>query len=66
MKHKGKDVLAGYISSTWLPFTERVPDKLKESFISNVVNAYLKIHLIDKDGFTYVHMMRLEVKACQK
>ena len=66
MKHKGKDVLAGYISSTWLPFTVRVPDKLKESFITSDVNAYFKIQLCDEDGFTYVHMMRLEVTACQK
>ena len=63
MKHKCKEGLAGYISSTWL---ERVHDKLKESFISNVVDAYLKIHPIDTDGFTNVHMMRLEVEAYQK
>ena len=65
MKHKGKEGLAGYIWSTWLPFTERIPDKLKESFISDVVNPYLMIYPIDKDGFTHVYMMRLEVEACQ-
>ena len=63
MRHPGKEVLAGWIRSTWLPYIERVPLHSQELFIENIVEFYLKHHPLDNDGTTHVRMKRLEVEA---
>ncbi|MDM8523757.1 methyltransferase domain-containing protein [Desulfococcaceae bacterium HSG8] len=63
MKHKGKEGLAGWIRTTWLPYTERIPGNMRESFISDIIDNYLMSHPIDSQGFTHVRMVRLEVEA---
>ena len=63
MKLAGAEGLAGWIRTTWLPFTERLPEQLRGDFINEVVTRYLEKHPIDEEGSIHVGMMRLEVEA---
>lgn len=63
MKHRDKDGLAGWIRTTWLPYIERVPLELKEGFISEITERYLKAHPPDNEGNIRVKMVRLEIEA---
>ncbi len=63
MAQKGREGLAGWIRTTWLPFLERIPNHLKEAFISEVADEYIQTHPPDAEGLVHVRMMRLEVEA---
>jgi trans-aconitate 2-methyltransferase len=63
MRLQGKEGLAGWIRTTWLPYTERLPAELKDRFIEEIVNAYLEEHHVDGAGAVHVRMVRLEVEA---
>jgi trans-aconitate methyltransferase len=63
MVHDGLDGLAGWIRTTWMPYTQQVPEGLREQFISDLVSEYLREHPADSSGRTHVQMIRLEVEA---
>jgi trans-aconitate methyltransferase len=63
MVHEGAAGLAGWIRSTWLPYTQRVPEGQREEFIAALVHGYLARHPADADGKVHVAMVRLEVAA---
>jgi trans-aconitate methyltransferase len=63
MKFNDAEGLAGWIRTTWLPFTSKLPDELKSKFVDEIVNRYLKYHPSDVDGTVHVGMMRIEVEA---
>ena len=63
MKQKAREGLAGWIRTTWLPYTERVPEDLREVLTEEVVSRYLEDHPADEEGFVHVKMVRLEVEA---
>jgi trans-aconitate methyltransferase len=63
MRHKGKDGLAGWIRTTWLPFTQRIPSHLRDRFITEVVDFYVQCFPADNQGDVHVKMIRLEVEA---
>jgi len=63
MKQKGQVGLVGWIRTTWLPYTERIPENMKETFISEVVDRYVSTRPLDRDGFVHVKMVRLEIEA---
>ena len=42
MAHKGKERFAGWIRTTWLPYTQRIPAQLRTVFISEIVESYLE------------------------
>lgn len=63
MTHRGKEGLAGWIRTTWMPFTHRVPQSEREDFIANFVDRYLALVPLDSDGLAHVRMVRLEVSA---
>jgi trans-aconitate methyltransferase len=63
MIHKGKDGLLAWIRTTWLPYTQRVPEGLRSQFVEDVADAYLILHPIDSRGFVHIKMIRLEVEA---
>ncbi len=63
MKLAGAEGLAGWIRTTWLPFTEKLPADLKAKFVDEVVQRYLQNHPVDTEGNVHVGMMRLEVEA---
>ena len=63
MVHQGREELAGWIRTTWLPYTGRVPDERRETFIDEVLEIYLAFVPLDEEGQTHVRMVRLEVEA---
>lgn len=63
MTQQGKEGLAGWLRTTWLPYTERVPENKRTDFIDDIVNLYNERFPIDNDGWFHVKMVRLEVEA---
>ncbi|OGO01099.1 MAG: SAM-dependent methyltransferase [Chloroflexi bacterium RBG_13_53_26] len=63
MVHEGKKELAAWIRTTWLPYTQRVPELLREEFVMEVVDRYCEEHPSGTDGGIHVSMVRLEVEA---
>lgn len=66
MVQNGPDGLAGWIRTTWMPFTHRIPEDLCESFITDVVQEYIAKHPLDDKGLVHVPMVRLEVEAVKR
>jgi trans-aconitate 2-methyltransferase len=58
--------LAGWIRTTWLPNTLRLPQELREQFIDTLANRYLREMSLTREGKASVAMMRLEVEAIKK
>ena len=63
MKQQGRDGLAGCIRTTWLPYTERGPESMRDEFIDQLVDQYIDRHPLDEDGYCHVPMVRLEVQG---
>jgi trans-aconitate 2-methyltransferase len=63
MLQKGAEGLAGWIRTTWMPYTDRLPEDLREDFIREAVDRYMETHPADSDGKVAVRMVRLEVEA---
>lgn len=63
MTHKGKEGLAAWIRTTWLPFTNRIPESERDSFIADFVESYLEQIPLDLNGLAHVRMVRLQVDA---
>jgi trans-aconitate 2-methyltransferase len=63
MIHDGPESLAGWIRTTWWPYTQRLPEELRERFINDCVSRYSDKNSPDESGHTHVHMIRLEVEA---
>ena len=63
MKFNGAEGLAGWVRTTWLPFTDRIPIELRPKFVELIVNRYLEKHPADSAGIVHVGMMRIEVEA---
>ena len=58
----GKAGLEGFIRTTWLSLTERIPEDLKEQFIAEIAGRYLSIRPLE-GGLAKVGMAVLEVEA---
>ncbi len=63
MKFSSAEGMAGWVRTTWLPFTERVPAGLQDIFVKEIVNRYLEGHSVDAEGVVHLGMMRLEVEG---
>ncbi len=63
MKHTGEEEFAGWIRTTWLPYTERLPIETRDKFVKKIVEHYIKNHPKDADGVVHLGMIRLEVEA---
>lgn len=63
MSQDGKEGLAGWIRTAWLPYTQRVPEQLQETFVSEIVDSYIQTFPLDGQGKAHVTMVRLEVEA---
>ncbi|WFP51083.1 methyltransferase domain-containing protein [Methylomonas sp. EFPC3] len=61
--HDGSAGLAAWIRTTWLPYSQRLPESRREAFIQNVVEAYLLRIPLDDSGLAHVAMVLLEVEA---
>jgi trans-aconitate 2-methyltransferase len=65
MRQDGLEGLAGWIRTTWMPYTERVPESRREAFIHEAAERYLDAHPPDAEGRVSVAMVRLEVEAAR-
>ena len=63
MAHRGLSKLVGWIRTTCLPYTQRIPEIQRETFIQELAGNYVDIYRPDKEGFIHVQMVRLEVEA---
>jgi len=63
MQHNGEEKLAGWIRTTWLPYTQRVPENLREDFIKEIIDNYIKKYPPDNDGIIHVGMKRFIVET---
>lgn len=63
MAFESAEKFAGWFRTTWLPYTQRVPEPLREQFIAAVVDRYIAKHPLDAAGRVHVRMVRLEIDA---
>jgi trans-aconitate methyltransferase len=63
MKKNDESEMAGWIRTTWLPYTQRVPEEFQEEFIEELIEKYLEKYPKDDNGHIHVRMVRLEVEA---
>jgi trans-aconitate methyltransferase len=61
--YQGRDRFAAWFRTTWLPYTQRVPENMREGFTAGVVDRYLAKHPPDAKGRVRVRMVRLEIDA---
>jgi trans-aconitate 2-methyltransferase len=61
--YDGRDGFATWLRTTWLPYTQRVPEHLREEFIAAVTDRYVAKHPPDDAGRVHVRMVRLEINA---
>ncbi|MEM8718716.1 MAG: hypothetical protein AAGE84_05340 [Cyanobacteria bacterium P01_G01_bin.39] len=63
MTHEEESGLAGWIRTTWMPFTQCIPEALRANFVAQFVKLYLAPNPLNHQGLTHVGMVRLEVDA---
>ena len=61
--YPGADGFATWLRSTWIPYVQRVPENVREEFISAVTQRYVLKHPPDAENKIHVKMMRLEIGA---
>lgn len=61
--HPGREGFTGWFRTTWLPYTQRVPEARREELIAAVVERYLAVNPPDAAGQVGVRMVRLEIDA---
>lgn len=66
MDFAGPAAFAGWFRTTWLPYTQRVPESLREAFIAAVTDRYVARHPADPAGRVLVRMVRLEIEALRR
>ena len=63
VNYSGKENFKGWLRTTWFPYTDCLPESLREAFLAEVVGNYIINHPADKFGNIHVKMVRLEVEA---
>lgn len=63
MAHDGIEGLKGWIRTTWLPYTAQLDEPIRDEFIDEMAESYLRIEPLDAQGKAHVAMVRLEVEA---
>jgi trans-aconitate 2-methyltransferase len=63
MTHEGSGAFAAWLRTTWLPYTQRVSEPLREEFIRDIVTAHAHMRPPDANGSIHFTMVRLEVEA---
>lgn len=66
MACEGGAGLTAWFRTTWLPYTQRVPEAAREEFIAAVTGRYLSRHPPDAAGRVHVRMVRLEIDAVKE
>jgi trans-aconitate 2-methyltransferase len=65
MVQRGTEGLAGWIRTTWMPYTSRLPVERREEFIREAAGRYALLHPGDAQGDIVVRMVRLEIEAAK-
>ena len=61
---EGKKGLSDWLIASILhPYTQRIPQDLKENFMNELVNSYIETNPPDEKGFVHVRMIRVEIEA---
>jgi trans-aconitate 2-methyltransferase len=63
MRYDDRAGLSGWIRTTWLPYTQRIPDHIRNEFINELTDRYLERYPPDSAGRIVIKMVRLEVEA---
>lgn len=63
MVQEGTEGLKAWIRTTWLPYTEMIPEDLRQEFIDDIVNKYVEKYPPNSAGLIHVPLMRLDVEA---
>jgi len=63
MVHPSRAGLLGWLRTTWLPYTQKVPEAKRKGFLDELVDTYLVNDPLDERGQAHVRMIRLEVEA---
>ena len=63
MVHQSLEAFRGWLRTAWHPYTDRLPETERGSFITAVATRYLRTHPMDSEGRTHVAMVRLEIEA---
>jgi trans-aconitate methyltransferase len=58
-----KQTLVAWLRTTWLPYTQRVPETIRAEFIGDIASHYVTEHPVDANGHTQLRMVRLELDA---
>jgi len=66
MKQDGREGFLGWVKTTWMPYTERLPADKQDLFLAEVADKYLAVHPLTAQGEAVVRMVRLEVEAVKK
>jgi trans-aconitate methyltransferase len=61
--HAGPEGLAGWVRTTWMPYTDRLPPDRRGAWIDDVVAAYAERMPADGQGRVHVPSYRLELEA---
>ena len=59
----GKESFFASIASTWHPFTQQVPERLRNKFIDELVDLFASFRSSNNEGHIHVQMIRLEIEA---
>jgi trans-aconitate methyltransferase len=57
---------AAWLRTTWLPYTQRVPESERSSFIEAIARRYLARNPVDEQGSAHVRMVRLQIDAIRR
>lgn len=63
MALNGEKGLFDWISSTWHPYTQQIPEGMREDFVNELVTLFVSKYPPDSEGYIHVSMRRLEVEA---
>jgi trans-aconitate methyltransferase len=63
MAIKGREGVEAWIRTTWLPFTQKIPESERERFVDELVDGYMELCPADADGLVHAQSIRLEIEA---
>ena len=61
--YDGPEKFVAWFRTTWLPYTQRVPEAFREGFVAAVAARYFSQHPPDAENEIHVRMVRLEIDA---
>ena len=63
MIHQTRADFEGWIRTTWLPYTQRLPEEKRKDFIKELTDRYLAQFPMDSEKRIHVAMVRIEIEA---